>query len=88
MSEKTINFTPSDQVKTQIDTEVENGDFENANEFLNELLAVHFERKRILALVDEAIEDDNYTPVSSQEFSDIKQEILQNGKAELRKPAN
>lgn len=88
MSEKTINFTPSDQIKTQIDTEVENGDFENANDFLNDLLAVHFERKRILALVDEAIEDDNYTPVSSQEFRDIRQEILENGKAELRKPAN
>ncbi len=75
MPDETINLTLPQQIKIKIDHEIESSDFADANEYLTDLLEVHFERKRILSLVDEAIKEDDYSPLTTQDFVDMKQEL-------------
>ena len=68
-----MKLTLSHQIKTKINEEIKNGEFNDIE--VHYFLAVHFERKRILALVDEAIEEDNYSPLTKQDFVDWKKDL-------------
>ncbi len=88
MSEQTINFTIPHQQQSLFEEEVKRSGFGTSAEFLRELVLDYLEMRRVESLVIEGLNDPNVERYDKQELEDIKQEILENGKATLRTPTN
>lgn len=62
-------------MKARIEEEAKNGDFASVSDFLRDLVRDYLEDKRIERLVLEGLSDKNATPLTKQDFLDMKAEL-------------
>ena len=87
MPYKTINISLPETMKNQVEEEVTKGRFASTSDFVRDLIRDYLEDKRIERLLIEGLNDSNTTELTSQDFKDMKKELLSKGKIDLTKLA-
>lgn len=87
MTYKTMNISIPEQMKTDIEEEVRTGKFASVSDFIRDLVRDYLEDKRIENLVLEGLRDKNVSPLTKQDFKDMKSELEEYLKSKNKQPA-
>ena len=78
MAKATVNISLPPTMKAQIEEIVSNDGYGNTSEFFRDLVREYLRKrqeKKFEAMVLEAIEENNYSPVTKQDFTDMRSEL-------------
>ena len=77
MAYSTINISVPKKMKLLIEKEVKTGNFGSTSDFFRDLVRDYLEEKRIEQLIIAGIQDNSTTPLTKQDFIDIKNQLTE-----------
>lgn len=91
MATATINISIPDSLKTEVEKAMLSDGYGNTSEFFRDLARDYLRRrqeKKLESMLLDALESDNFAPLTRADFEEIKQRGLERIKVKKTKPAS